>query len=137
MKLQRMASLDHNRGLLKQVQPDLSGEKVTHRKMFVENGLYKKHNHLEHKVFDQSGSPVQHDQYFRKAVDQFVHDSPHKGMRTNDVNEYKANVMMEKFSKQNTQVESKSKISVEYMRDITGNKHMSESKIKLLISFIE
>jgi len=80
MKLQRIASLDHNRGLLAPVQPDLTAQKVSQKKIFNDKSNVQTHNHIEHPVEEKQktlpdGSPLpKQDHYFRKAVEGFTHD---------------------------------------------------------------
>ena len=53
MKLQRMQSLDQVHALLGPVQPDLSGEKPQHRRMYMESDTNKLVNHIAHSIKDK------------------------------------------------------------------------------------
>ena len=48
MKLQRFASLDKDRGLLKPVQPDLTGQKQSQKKIFNDGINHKVQVTLDH-----------------------------------------------------------------------------------------
>jgi uncharacterized Zn-finger protein len=44
---------------------------------------------------------------------------------------------MEKFPEQKNEIQTKNKISIDYMREITGNKNISEHRLKLLCQMVE
>jgi len=141
MKLQRMASLDRDRALLAPVQPDLSGEKPVNRKQYKEADAYRLHDHITHPILDklgamQDGSPCQQpEHFFRKAKDMYLHHDSPDGKVT-DASAARLKISMERPN-QPTDVATKTKVSAEYLRNLIDNKNLGESKIKLLISFIE
>jgi hypothetical protein len=141
MKLQRMASLDRDRALLAPVQPDLSGEKPVNRRMYRETDAYKLHDHITHPIQDKprdlsDGSPGLHpEHFFRKAKDMYLHNESPDGKVT-DASAARIKISMERPN-QPSAVATKTKVSAEYLRNLIDNRNLAESKIKLLISFIE
>ena len=85
--------------------------------------------------YDTQGTPIKEQTYFRKAIDHYGHTQG--SGKIHDPQEYRAIITMEKFPEQKTEIQTKNKISSDYMREITGNKNMSESKLRLLCTFIE
>ena len=103
--------------------------------MFIEGAMHKNQVKLDHQLFDTEGTPIKDQTYFRKAIDSYLHSEPQG--KIHDPQEYRAIIQMEKFSEQRPEIQTKNKISIDYMREITGNKNMSESRLKLLCQFIE
>ena len=103
VQLQRQASVDTGKALLGPIQPDLSNEKVTQRRMFLDNANNKLVNHIAHQSevkmqYASDGSPLprrpDQEHFFRKALDHYTHDSIPEGV-INDVAHYKQKVTME------------------------------------------
>lgn len=136
-----MASLDRDRALLAPVQPDLSGEKPVNRRMFKETDAYRLHDHISHPILDKprlmtDGSPSpQPEHFFRKAKDMYMHNDSPDGKVT-DASAARLKISMERPNQQ-SDVATKAKVSPEYLRNLIDDKNLGESKIKVLISFIE
>ena len=108
--------------------------------MFKDSDANKLHDHITHTVADKplygiDGNPVPTpEHYFRKAKDMYPHESPDG--KITDGNVARLRIAMEKPNV-SPDLATKTKVSHEYLRNLIDNKNLSESKIKLLVSFIE
>lgn len=81
LHLQRILSLEKNKPFLGPIQPDLSNEKVSKKRIFPGQSNVATFNPLDQ---DQTvelgidGKPKDH--YFRKAIDNFQHDNIHSSV---------------------------------------------------------
>lgn len=126
MKLQRMQSLDKHHSLLGPVQPDLTGEKPQHRRMFLDSDTNKQVNHISHDVpdgksFRTDGSPIPH--YFRKALDEYTHDLESPDNKISDPSAARQQVAMDKPNI-GTEISTKGKVSTDYIKSLIDNKNL-------------
>ena len=139
MKLQRLASLDKRKALLGPIQPDLTAQKQSQKKNFTDKSNVHTHNHIEHKHDykpSKDGSPLpREDHFFRKAVDHFTHDYSPEGVIT-DPEHIRIKKQLEQ-PKKHADLETKGRISIDYLKQILDTNKVPESTLKLLVRFIE
>ena len=114
VKLQRLAALDQERAFLGPLQPDLSGERVSQKRIFETAGK-EPSRLLEHAEYADDGTPLpKAPQFFRRAEDCFQHDSP-AAAKITDLNDYKIKLRAEPPKLQSYELSTKNHISAEYL----------------------
>lgn len=113
VKLQRLAALDQERAFLGPLQPDLTGERVSQKRIFETAGK-EPSRLLEHAEYADDGSPLpKAPQFFRRAEDCFQHDSP--AAKITDLNDYRSKLRAAPPKLQSYELSTKHHISAEYL----------------------